>query len=121
MADLRPEVPAGLAEIVAKMMEKKPERRYQTPQEVATALAQFLAAPQAELPTVRTQAPADPVPVPGRRRYWPVWAAGLLVFGFGGLTTFLGLQPWLGNDGPAPLPPPSPRKPRPLSRNGPAR
>jgi WD40 repeat protein len=38
---LRPEVPRGLAAVVAKMMEKDPKRRYQTPGEVAAALAPF--------------------------------------------------------------------------------
>lgn len=35
---LRPEVPRELAGVVAKMMEKDPQRRYQTPTEVAVAL-----------------------------------------------------------------------------------
>ena len=38
---LRPEVPAELAAIVAKMMAKEPERRFQTPADVAQALAHF--------------------------------------------------------------------------------
>jgi WD40 repeat protein len=37
----RPEVPPGLATIVARMLEKKPEQRYQTPAEVAAALEPF--------------------------------------------------------------------------------
>src|SRR5262249_28411838 len=36
---LRPEVPEGLARVVATMMAKEPAKRYQTPQEVADALA----------------------------------------------------------------------------------
>jgi serine/threonine-protein kinase len=38
---LRPEVPDGLAEVVARLMSKAPEERYQTPAEVAAALTPF--------------------------------------------------------------------------------
>ena len=38
---LRPEVPVELAALVAKMMAKEPERRFQTPREVAEALKLF--------------------------------------------------------------------------------
>jgi len=38
---VRPEVPAELAALVAKMMAKEPHRRFQTPSEVAKALAPF--------------------------------------------------------------------------------
>ena len=38
---VRPEVPSELAAIVAKMMAKEPERRFQTPDEVAKALPPF--------------------------------------------------------------------------------
>ncbi len=38
---IRPEVPAELAALVAKMLAKEPERRYQTPAEVAQALTPF--------------------------------------------------------------------------------
>jgi formylglycine-generating enzyme required for sulfatase activity/tRNA A-37 threonylcarbamoyl transferase component Bud32 len=37
---LRPEVPAGIAAVVRKLMAKRPEVRYQTPKEVADVLAQ---------------------------------------------------------------------------------
>ena len=37
--ELRPEVPEGLSNVVAKMMTKDPERRYQTAAEVVIALA----------------------------------------------------------------------------------
>jgi WD40 repeat protein/serine/threonine protein kinase len=40
---VRPEVPAELAVLVAKMMAKEPRRRFQAPMEVAEALAPFLA------------------------------------------------------------------------------
>ena len=38
---MRPEVPAELAALVAKMMAKEPDRRFQTPAEVAAALGPF--------------------------------------------------------------------------------
>jgi hypothetical protein len=38
LRDVRPEIPEGLARVVAKMMAKKPEDRYQTAAEVAAAL-----------------------------------------------------------------------------------
>jgi serine/threonine-protein kinase len=41
---LRPDVPAELAEILARMMAKDPRRRYQTPVEVAKELAAFVRA-----------------------------------------------------------------------------
>src|SRR5207248_4065505 len=37
----RPEVPVELAALVAKMMAKEPERRFQTPAEVSKALTPF--------------------------------------------------------------------------------
>ncbi len=39
--ELRPEVPAALSAVIAKMMAKDPAQRYQTPAEVAKALAPF--------------------------------------------------------------------------------
>src|SRR5262249_27628227 len=38
---IRPEVPTELSALVAKMMAKEPDRRFQTPQEVAQALTPF--------------------------------------------------------------------------------
>jgi serine/threonine protein kinase len=42
--ELRPDVPAELAAVVAKMIAKKPEERYQTPMEAAQALLPFIKA-----------------------------------------------------------------------------
>ena len=54
---VRPEVPVELAVVVAKMMAKKPESRYQTPGEVAKALVPFFKPGQgiAMSPTDATQ------------------------------------------------------------------
>ncbi|HVS36336.1 MAG TPA: protein kinase [Gemmataceae bacterium] len=43
---LRPDIPAGLAAVVRKMTAKDPASRYQTPAEVAAALAPFAAPPR---------------------------------------------------------------------------
>ena len=42
---IRPEVPEGLAAIVARMMAKEPKARYQTPGQVVSELAPFLTGP----------------------------------------------------------------------------
>jgi serine/threonine protein kinase len=62
----RPEVPASLAAVVARMMAKSPGRRFQTPGEVALALKPFftkratLASPSADItPSRREAAPTD--------------------------------------------------------------
>ena len=59
--DLKPEVPEGLAEAVHKAVAKKAEERFQTPQEMADALAPFAVGP----------APPDPalIPDPPTRRW----------------------------------------------------
>jgi serine/threonine-protein kinase len=43
VAGLRPEVPAGVAAVVDRLLEKRPEDRYQTPAELAAALEPFAA------------------------------------------------------------------------------
>jgi hypothetical protein len=45
LARLRPDLPKGLAAVVARMMARRPEDRYQTPAAVAAALAPFTDAP----------------------------------------------------------------------------
>jgi serine/threonine protein kinase/Tol biopolymer transport system component len=45
LRELRPEVPEGLAAVVARMMAKAPDDRYQTPADVYEALAEWTQAP----------------------------------------------------------------------------
>ena len=69
---IRPEVPAELAALVAKMMAKDPARRFQTPREVAEALTPFFRKPSPTTPprpdvarpSRPTPAPPAPQPVP---------------------------------------------------------
>ena len=58
---VRPEVPAELAAVVAKMMAKEVDRRYQTPSDVAKALVPFFAQRSAE--TVSANPGTTPVVV----------------------------------------------------------
>jgi serine/threonine protein kinase len=45
LTDLRPDLPAGLAAVLDRMLAKDPARRYQTPADVADALAPFAVPP----------------------------------------------------------------------------
>ncbi len=82
--ELRPDVPAGLSAIVGKMLAKDMAQRYQTPIEVAQALAPFLKPAAKSTPSLAPQSkpaaskpPAEPNPAaiatpkrtktPGRR------------------------------------------------------
>ena len=61
VCSLRPEVPAALEAIVAKMLERDPQRRFQSPGEVAVSLAPFASMGQAkpavpEAPRIEEQA-----------------------------------------------------------------
>ncbi|MFO0809842.1 MAG: protein kinase [Gemmataceae bacterium] len=64
---LRPDLPLGLVAVVEKMMAKQPERRFQTPAEVAHALAPWTQQPvappsAAELPTLSPAAATAGLP-----------------------------------------------------------
>jgi serine/threonine protein kinase len=63
----RPDVPAGLAAVIARLLEKRPDDRYQTPVELAEVLAPF-ATPETALPsgswTSGMQRRSTPLPEP---------------------------------------------------------
>jgi serine/threonine-protein kinase len=70
---LRPDVPAGVAAVLRRLMAKRPEDRYQTPAEAAVALAPFCPAPSS-VPTLDLAAPgpaalAPAPPEPPTARY----------------------------------------------------
>jgi formylglycine-generating enzyme required for sulfatase activity/tRNA A-37 threonylcarbamoyl transferase component Bud32 len=90
VSDVRQEVPAELAAVVAKMLAKDPAQRYQTPAEVAQALAPFVEELK-PLPlgspsdgTVKEKRPAtEPRPTPGARgtrKWWGLAVVGLALF-----------------------------------------
>jgi serine/threonine protein kinase len=56
---VRPDVPAELAALVAKMMEKDPVRRFQTPGEVAQALKPFCTTANAALKSIKGDNPQE--------------------------------------------------------------
>ncbi len=115
--ELRPEVPAELERVLRKMLARDPGRRYQTPAEVAAALAPFSSAAELVVPppvTYRGESHEPDEPIEPRRalgrsrrrrwlgpvwqRVWP-WAAGAL--GAVGLTiTIIALMS--PNDQPSP-------------------
>jgi formylglycine-generating enzyme required for sulfatase activity/tRNA A-37 threonylcarbamoyl transferase component Bud32 len=82
--EVRPDVPAGLAAVVAKMLAKEPARRYQSPAEVARALEPFVQGGMLPLGRPAAQArrgkkarrPAVGAPAPGRKR-WTTACGGL--------------------------------------------
>jgi serine/threonine-protein kinase len=70
VTELRPEVPAGVAEIVGRLMAKDPDERFQTPAELARALAPWCGLGGAPAPKA-----ADPCPAPEPR--FPAAAQGV--------------------------------------------
>src|SRR5262249_55670130 len=77
----RTDVPAGVADVLRRMLAKRPEGRFQTPNEVAQALAEFAEADRAGLPLPRRHA--------GRR----LLLAGLVGISGVGLALWLTRQP----------------------------
>ena len=79
LSEVRQEVPAELEQVVDKMMAKEPGQRYQTPKEVAEALAPFSrkeATPAKEAAKTAVMAqPAVAAPPTVQRRRWLVPAA----------------------------------------------
>ena len=109
--DYRPEVPEGIVTILAKMMAKRPQDRYQTPAEVAAGLS----------PWVQT-----PIPPPPEREM-PQLCAAVIAAGAttGGGTMTSGTRPLPGAfTAPPPTPPaPPPSQPTPSAapkRSGPS-
>ena len=68
--ELRPHVPTAVVRIVERLMAKKPEDRYQTPQEAADVLADYLASTASQATPPRglpvTQAMIDLPPMPSK-------------------------------------------------------
>ncbi len=64
---LRSDLPAGLAAVVRKAMAKTPESRYQTPAELAAALAPFCAGARAEKPRPAGASGEHPILAPVTR------------------------------------------------------
>ena len=82
MREINPNVPDWLAEIVARLLEKDPDRRFQTAAEVAELLRQHLP------PSADSSASPQPQPITSRRakRRWLVAAAAAVLL--------LGLVAW---------------------------
>lgn len=57
---VRPDIPEGLALVVARMMEKDPARRYQTPREAQQALRSLTIAPSHAPPFPSSNSPSHP-------------------------------------------------------------
>jgi WD40 repeat protein/serine/threonine protein kinase len=73
---VRPDVPAELAAVAARMMAKEPDRRFQTPREVAVALAPFFRTPAAVSLSPNLDVGNDLAADPGRPAADPAAEAG---------------------------------------------
>jgi serine/threonine-protein kinase len=79
--EVRPDVTPALGRIIRRMLAKRPEDRYQTPREVADALAAFTAAPPAQA-TAR-----------GKRRWLARILGGILILAAAGFGVFSLFRP----------------------------
>ena len=80
--EARPEVPAGLEAVIAKMMARRADERYQTPKEVAEALTPFSlsateSTTEAEKPAPVLSIPPAPAPSPSAEFAETVEATGI--------------------------------------------
>jgi hypothetical protein len=102
LPEVRAEVPAGLWAVLARMMAKDPARRFQTPAEVAQALAPFCKprtrvsvpvarpAPPPPAPAARAPVRTESVsPAPPRGKKWWLAAVMGVVAGVTGVVLFL--------------------------------
>jgi serine/threonine protein kinase len=116
----RPEIPDYLADLILRALEKKPERRFQTAEEIARALDAFIrnTYPRKVVPTPlpAPAKPAEPAPAPPKRSRSPFFS-----FAFAGwvivvLVSVLSIF-FVSSAGPAPKdeaapePPPAPAVP----------
>jgi serine/threonine protein kinase len=85
LSKVRHDVPVKLAGVVARMMAKDPEERYQSPAEVIEALGPWSPYEATALPAPSPARSPEPSPTPPRRRLWPIAVCGLtLVAAAGG-------------------------------------
>jgi serine/threonine protein kinase len=121
LREIRPEVPEGLAAVIEKMMAKEPAERFQTPAEVATALAPWTQTPippppEAEMPKLfastrgrsRTAAaPDSPASLYGPDAATASWP-GLKVDSSASLRSVAPTRPLSDASGPVPVRSPGP-------------
>jgi serine/threonine protein kinase len=94
--ELHPEIPRVISDAVARLLEKEPDQRYQSADQVHDVLVGYLARAQqgASLESISGKAHVPPVPRPSRR--WPLAAAALAL-----LALLVGAAFWMGRrDGP---------------------
>ena len=106
-----PEVPAGLAVVVQKMMCKHPSERFQNADEVAEALAPFVAGASQSMIRLRQTGRWPPAPLtmraPPRARPALIWAS---VVGVALIAIGVAAWPWLFPPDASPLPQPPENK-----------
>jgi hypothetical protein len=74
LRDVAPEVPEALAAIVMRLLEKYPNNRYQSAEELNAAIAAFRAGKPLAQPALRAAAPHRPEPLPGIPHDTDAWA-----------------------------------------------
>ncbi len=101
VTDVRPDVPAGLADVVGRMLAKDPAARPQTPREVAEALAAF-AKPGGKTPppipagSVFAGLPHVTMSMPRPRAAKPRWRLAVTGVGVAAIVVALAI-PWVGD------------------------